>query len=75
MPDLIADRQLYKPVIHPCGQSVAYFVEDDESHHSDIWLLEEDPVKEFDWKENMSVTLFKNVRANVLGIRNNYEPN
>ncbi|KAK1397156.1 hypothetical protein POM88_007019 [Heracleum sosnowskyi] len=70
----ILDRQFDNPVIHPFGQSIAYFVEDDESHHLDIWLLKEDVINEFSWEKKLSVSLSENIRADVLGIRNNGEP-
>ncbi|KAK1371798.1 hypothetical protein POM88_037890 [Heracleum sosnowskyi] len=68
------DRQFDDPLIQQFGESIAYFVEDNDSHQLDIWVLKDDPIKEFYWEKKMSVSLGENVWADVLGIRNNGEP-
>ncbi|XP_017256706.1 F-box/kelch-repeat protein At3g23880-like [Daucus carota subsp. sativus] len=70
----LQDRQLDYPVFHQFGQSIAYFVLNDESRHLDIWVLKEDEIDVFSWEKLMSVDLSENVRADVLGLRNSGEP-
>ncbi|KAK1371794.1 hypothetical protein POM88_037886 [Heracleum sosnowskyi] len=81
-------RQLERPLILPFGQSVAYFVEgdvtdwddydyeDDDygSPHLDIWVLKGEMINELSWEKKMCFRLSENVRARVLGTRNNGEP-
>ncbi|KAK1371800.1 F-box domain-containing protein [Heracleum sosnowskyi] len=68
------DRLFDDPLIHQFGQSIAYFIEDDDSHHLDIWVLKDDPIQKFYWEKKVSVILCENVWADVLGIRNSGEP-
>lgn len=75
VPILITDqeRQFDDPLIRQFGQYIAYFVEDNDPHHLDIWILKDDLVKEFYWEKKISFSLCENVWADVLSIRNNSE--
>ncbi|XP_074337481.1 F-box/kelch-repeat protein At3g06240-like [Apium graveolens] len=70
----LGERQLLRPTFHPFGQSIAYYVENNESHQLDMWILNGDLIDKFSWEKKMSVSLSENIWADVLGIRNNNEP-
>lgn len=61
-------------LIHPFGQSIAYFVQNRELNHFDMWVLTGNPINEFSWEKKMSVGLSEDIRPEVLGLRNNGEP-
>ncbi|KAL8110452.1 uncharacterized protein LOC141672906 isoform X2 [Apium graveolens] len=60
-------------VIHPFGQSLAYFVDNYENCF-DMGVLKGDPINEYSWEKKMSVCTKKSVKPGVLGLRNNGEP-
>ncbi|XP_074333424.1 F-box/kelch-repeat protein At3g23880-like isoform X2 [Apium graveolens] len=70
LPDWVAYLPLV-PVIHQFGQSMAYFVWDEEVNHFDMWVLKYDHIDEFTWEKKMCVTPSKHVEEEVLGVRNN----
>ncbi|KAK1371856.1 F-box domain-containing protein [Heracleum sosnowskyi] len=79
----LANYELGNPVIHPSGQSIAYFTEvfeDDESEDEesflDMWVLEDDQMnEESSWVKKMRVNFcIDNLWGPVLGVRNNGEP-
>ncbi|WOG93346.1 hypothetical protein DCAR_0312629 [Daucus carota subsp. sativus] len=73
LPDWIAYLPLV-PVIHQFGQSMAYFVWDEEVNHFDMWVLKYDHINEFTWEKKMCVTPSIHVEEEVLGVRNNGDP-
>ncbi|XP_017240366.1 uncharacterized protein LOC108213134 [Daucus carota subsp. sativus] len=73
MKDWIAYLPLV-PVIHQFGQSMAYFVWDEEVNHFDMWVLKYDHINEFTWEKKMCVTPSIHVEEEVLGVRNNGDP-
>ncbi|KAK1371802.1 hypothetical protein POM88_037894 [Heracleum sosnowskyi] len=69
VPEKFVVQERQHPIIHPFGKSIAYFVEDAEFRHLDMWILKEDMIDEFSWENIISVNLSENVWADVLGIR------
>ncbi|KAK1371216.1 F-box domain-containing protein [Heracleum sosnowskyi] len=60
--------------IHPFGQSIAYFFEDERAGRFDMWVLKGDSIDEFFWEKKMSIIVKSFCRTEVLGLRNNGEP-
>ncbi|KAK1371767.1 F-box domain-containing protein [Heracleum sosnowskyi] len=63
------------PFIHLFGQSIAYFVWDYGYDYFDMWVLKYHSINEFSWEKKMSISPnYKDIRVEVLGVRNNGEP-
>ncbi|KAK1371771.1 F-box domain-containing protein [Heracleum sosnowskyi] len=63
------------PILHVFGQSIAYFVWEYGYDYFDMWILKYVSVNEFSWEKKMSISPnYKDIRVEVLGVRNNGEP-
>ncbi|XP_017233712.1 putative F-box protein At5g62660 [Daucus carota subsp. sativus] len=60
--------------IHQLGQSIAYFVWDKRYDYFDMWVLKFYSIDEFSWEKKMSIRPNKDIRVEVMGVRNNGEP-
>lgn len=75
LPDWVGSQDYpASSLIHPFGQSIAYFVQNRELNLFDMWVLRGNPINEFSWEKKMSVGLSEDIRPEVLGLRNNGEP-
>lgn len=75
LPDWVdCQDYLWSPFLHPFGESIAYFVENVELNHFDMWVLKRDPKNDCSWEQKLSVSLSREFRTEVLGLRNNGEP-
>ncbi|KAK1400523.1 F-box domain-containing protein [Heracleum sosnowskyi] len=73
LPDSVA-YEPFVPVIHPFGQSIAYFIWKEGVIHFDMWVLKYAHMNEFTWEKKMCVTPSEDVEEEVLGVRNNGDP-
>lgn len=65
--------EYHYPSLKQFGQSVAYFADHPEITGISMWILRGDPMKDFFWERNFIISLAKDIRTDVLGIRNNSE--
>ncbi|KAL1833350.1 hypothetical protein ACET3Z_003001 [Daucus carota] len=62
------------PIIHLFDQYIAYFVWDSGYDYFDMWVLRYNSINDFFWEKKMSISPNKDIRVEVLGVRNNGEP-
>lgn len=71
LPDSVGS---HPSILHPFGQSIAYFVEDHKLNAYELWELKDNRINKSSWEKKIRVSLRENVRVTILGTRNNGEP-